>query len=42
MAHGQDLFTQAGYNDLPRDDASQNHFGMSNASTIHSQVSAIK
>nr|GMD82330.1 regulator of nonsense transcripts 1 homolog [Ipomoea batatas] len=38
MAHGsQDLFTQAGYNDLARDDASQNHFGMSNASTLHSQ-----
>lgn len=39
-AHGsQGLFTQGAYNDPSQDDASQNHFGVSNANPLQSQVS---
>ncbi|KAJ8531634.1 hypothetical protein K7X08_034128 [Anisodus acutangulus] len=41
MAHGsQGLFTQAGYNNPSQDDSSQNHFGMSSANPLQSQVTA--
>lgn len=41
MAHGsQGLFTQAGYNDPSQEDSPQNHFGMSNANPLQSQVTA--
>ncbi|KAM7530930.1 hypothetical protein LguiB_034340 [Lonicera macranthoides] len=38
MAHGsQGLFTQVGFNDPSQDDASQNHFGVTNANQLQSQ-----
>ncbi|WMV43439.1 hypothetical protein MTR67_036824, partial [Solanum verrucosum] len=42
MAHGsQGLFTQAGYSDPSQEDSPQNHFGMSNANPLQSQVTAL-
>jgi regulator of nonsense transcripts 1 len=38
MTHGsQGLFTQVGFNDPSQDDASQNHYGVHNASQLQSQ-----
>ncbi|KAJ6701266.1 REGULATOR OF NONSENSE TRANSCRIPTS 1-LIKE PROTEIN [Salix koriyanagi] len=38
MAHGsQGLFTQVGFNDPSQDDASQNHFGITNPNQLQSQ-----